>query len=87
MTRLHMRSSLLSFRTNTSENTFEPEFEVTPKPELQNAPHPVNLPDSVPNPAKGKLSPEQFKEFVEYTASIIAEMLDLKQLKREKRKR
>jgi threonine synthase len=68
-------------------DTFEPEFEVTPKPELQNAPLSLRLPDSVPNPAKGKLSPEQFKEFVEYTSSIIAGILDLKQLKRNKRKR
>jgi threonine synthase len=68
-------------------DTFEPEFEVSPKPELQNAPLSLSLPDSVPNPAKGELSPEQFKEFVEYTSSIIAGILDLKQLKREKRKR
>ena len=75
------------FQDKYFEDTFEPEFEVTPKPELQNAPLSISLPDSVPNPAKGKLSPEQFKEFVEYTSSIIAGILDLKQLKREKRKR
>jgi len=68
-------------------DTFEPEFEVAPKPELRNAPLSLSLPDSVPNPAKGKLSAEQFKEFVEYASSIIAGILDLKQLKREKRKR
>jgi threonine synthase len=68
-------------------DTFEPEFDVTPKPELQNAPLSLSLPDSVPNPAKDKLNPEQFTEFVQYTASSIAKMLDLKQLNREKRKR
>ena len=68
-------------------DAFEPEFEVVPKPELQNAPLSLSLPDSIPNPAKGKLSQGQFNEFVEYTSSVIAGMLDLKQLKREKRKR
>jgi threonine synthase len=68
-------------------DTFEPEFEVSPKRDLQNAPFSLSLPDSVPNPARGRLAPEQFQEFVKYTASAIAEILDLKQLKREKLKR
>jgi len=68
-------------------DTFEPEFEVSPKPELRNAPFLLSLPDSVPSPARDRLSPEQFQKFVKYTASAIADLLDLKQVKREKRKR
>jgi threonine synthase len=67
-------------------DTFEPEFEVVPKPEMQTVPFRLNLPDSVPNPAKGELNPEQFQEFVEYTSSSIAEILDLKQLEQRKHK-
>ena len=61
-------------------DAFEPEFEVSPKAELQNSPFSLSLPDSIPNPAKEKLSPEQLKEFVEYTSSVIAGILDLKEL-------
>ncbi|SPF39864.1 L-threonine synthase [Syntrophobacter sp. SbD1] len=63
-------------------DTFEPEFEVTPKPELQNAPLLLDLPDSVPSPAKGKLSAAEFEEFVEFTALRIAGVLDLKHKKK-----
>lgn len=64
---------------------FEPEFEVTPKPELRNAPCELTLPDSVPSPAGGKLSPEQFKEFVKYASSQIARILELKPIESEDR--
>jgi len=61
-------------------DSFEPEYEVIPRAELRNSPLALNLPDSVPNPARQKLDPEQFREFVEYTSSLVAEILDLKQL-------
>ncbi|MGA2400227.1 MAG: threonine synthase [Syntrophobacteraceae bacterium] len=66
-------------------DTFDPEFEVVPRTELQNAPFQLSLPDSVPSPARGKLGPEQFQEFVKYTSSIIAGLLDLKPLEQGKR--
>ncbi len=74
------------FQDKYFSDAFEPEFEVVPKPELRNAPLQLNLPDSVPNPAKEKLNTEQFREFVKYTASAIAGILDLKQLQQGKRK-
>ncbi len=62
-------------------DSFEPEFEVVPKTDLRNAPYSLTLPDSVPNPATEKLSPEQLQEFIKYTSSVIAGVLGLKQLK------
>ncbi len=74
------------FQDKYFSDAFEPEFEVASKPELRNAPFSLSLPDSVPSPARGRLSPEQFQEFVKYTSLTIAGILDLKQLKRENRK-
>ncbi len=62
-------------------DAFEPEFEIAPKKEMRNAPFSLTLPDSVPSPAGGKLGPEEFQKFVEYTASIIADILELKPLR------
>lgn len=60
-------------------NTFEPEFEVVPRKELQNTPFLVSPPDHIPRPEPGKkLEPDQFEAFVKYTAGIIAELLELK---------
>jgi len=67
-------------------DAFEPEFEVVPRPELLNTPLSLSVPDSVPSPARGKLNPEQFKQFVEYASSKIAGILELQQIKRENRK-
>ncbi|MHC1726440.1 MAG: threonine synthase [Syntrophobacteraceae bacterium] len=64
-------------------DTFEPEFEVTPRSELQNAPLAVSLPDSIPNPQNGKLQPEEFRKFVTYASAVIADLLELKQLQRK----
>jgi threonine synthase len=75
------------FQDKYFSSTFESEFEVVPKPELQNAPMSLNLPDSVFSPAKEKLSPEQFQEFVRYASSTIAGILELKQFEREEPKR
>lgn len=68
------------FQEKYFTDAFEPEFEVTPKPELRNAPHALNLPDSVPNPKNRKLDPEEFSQFVKYSAAAIADLLGLKQL-------
>lgn len=60
-------------------NTFEPEYEVIPSKELQNSPYLIKLPRHVPNPGTGQaLGASEFKQFVDYTASAIAELLDLK---------
>jgi threonine synthase len=69
------------FQEKYFSGTFEPEFEVAPKPELLNAPLSLSLPDSVPSPARGNLSPEQFNEFVKYTSLKIAGILELKATK------
>ncbi|MDR3553984.1 MAG: threonine synthase [Syntrophobacteraceae bacterium] len=60
---------------------FEPEFEVLPKKEMRNAPFSLSLPASVPSPAGGRLAPEEFRRFVEYAASVVAEVLELKPLR------
>jgi threonine synthase len=60
-------------------DSFEPEYEVSPRAELRNSPFSLDLPESVPNPASQRLGPEQFQEFVKYASSIIADVLDLEQ--------
>ncbi len=68
-----------TFQEKYFADSFEPEFEVIPKPELQNAPYLIAPPEDVPRPAPGSpLEADAFKEFVEYTAGAIAEMLELK---------
>jgi threonine synthase len=68
------------FQEKYFSNTFEPEFEVVPDKNLQNAPFLVKVPDNVPGPTPGKtLDPDQFKIFVEYTAKSIADLLRLKE--------
>jgi len=67
------------FQEKYFTDSFEPDFEVTPRPELQNAPHLVALPDEVPRPLPGRhLEGEALASFVAYTAGAIAEMLGLK---------
>jgi threonine synthase len=68
-----------TFQEKYFTDSFEPEFEVIPKPELQNAPHLIAPPEDVPRPAQGKpLEDEGFQKFVAYTAGEIAKMLELK---------
>jgi threonine synthase len=68
-----------TFQDKYFANSFEPQFEITPKRELQNAPHLIVPPDDVPKPAPGKhLEAEALTRFVEYTAGAIAELLELK---------
>ncbi len=67
------------FQEKYFTNSFEPDFEVSPRPELQNAPHLVAFPDEVPRPLPGRhLESEALASFVTYTAGAIAEMLGLK---------
>ncbi|MGC8490299.1 MAG: threonine synthase [Syntrophobacteraceae bacterium] len=61
-------------------DAFEPEFEIAPRKEMQNAPFSLQLPDSVPSPARFTLGPDEFRKFVEYSASVIADVLGLKRL-------
>jgi threonine synthase len=68
------------FQDKYFSNDFEPDFQVIPKAELQNAPISICLPDSIPSPAGRKLDFEQFKEFVEYTSLEIAGILGLQRL-------
>jgi threonine synthase len=65
------------FQDKYFAGTFEPEFEVTPKQELQNAPQLVRIPAGVPQPDARKLNAEEFSAFVRYTAGAVAQMLGL----------
>ncbi|MDR3570372.1 MAG: threonine synthase [Syntrophobacteraceae bacterium] len=69
------------FQDKYFRDGFEPEFEVAPKKEMQNAPCALSYPDSVSSPAGANLGPEEFREFVEYSAAAIADILELKPLK------
>ncbi|MGV8075292.1 MAG: threonine synthase [Syntrophobacteraceae bacterium] len=67
------------FQEKYFTNTFEPEFEVAPRNELQNAPYPVQLPQGTPCPGQGKqLDPAEFQSFVECAAGAVSELLGLK---------
>jgi threonine synthase len=68
-----------SFQEKYFANSFEPEYEVIPKPELRNAPQRIAPPEDMPRPAQGRpLDAEAFRKFAEYTAGEIAKMLELK---------
>ena len=68
-----------TFQEKYFADRFEPEFEVNPKPELQNTPHLIAPPDDVPRPLPGKhLEADALTRFIEYTAGAIAERLELK---------
>ena len=65
------------FQNKYFENTFEPEFEVKPRPELINKPMEIT-PSGVPLPGAGvTLSDEDHREFVKATAGEIARALGL----------
>lgn len=66
------------FQEKYFSDSFEPEFEVTPREELQNAPHLVHIPDEVPRPDLRQLNDEEFRAFVRFTAGVVAELLGLK---------
>ncbi len=65
------------FQEKYFSDSFEPEFEVIPRRELQNAPHLVNIPAGVPRPDLKPLSEEEFHAFVRFTAGAVAEHLGL----------
>ena len=68
-----------AFQEKYFADRFEPEFEVLPQSELQNAPHLIDPPDNVARPAQGKpLEDEAFKRFVAYASDEIAKLLELK---------
>jgi threonine synthase len=68
------------FQEKYFSNSFEPEFEVVPKEELQNAPTLIELPAEVPGPRAGEtMGPEEFRTFVEYAATQVAGRLGLKE--------
>ena len=67
------------FQEKYFSDTFEPEFEVIPRKELRNSPILVQIPEGVPSPAGGRpLEADELRQFVECTASAIAEVLGLK---------
>lgn len=58
---------------------FEPEFEIVPRSDLQNAPHLISPPEGVPKPEPGKkMEAGEFQAFVEYAAKAVASLLGLK---------
>jgi len=60
------------------ENSFPPEFEISPRPELMNAPTLVRPKDLAHVPAPGKpLDGEEFQQFVKRTSEEIASALAL----------
>ena len=62
------------------EDSFPPEFEVTPRPELVNLPEQVIAPGLSRLPAPGKpLTGEEFERFVEATAREVARRLSLEE--------
>jgi len=66
------------FQEKYFTNSFEPEYNVVPKEELQNRPIVVKLPEGVPQPGAGKaLSPEEFQQFVVSVAEKIADILGI----------
>ncbi|MEJ5300524.1 MAG: threonine synthase [Thermodesulforhabdaceae bacterium] len=66
------------FQEKYFTNTFEPEYNVVPKTELQNRPIIVKLPEGVPTPSAGKvLDKEEFRQFIEAAAKKIAEVLGI----------
>jgi threonine synthase len=66
------------FQDKYFANAFEPEFGVTPRTELQNAPHLITTPAGVAVPAPGKtLTAEELDRFVEASSRHIADLLGL----------
>jgi len=66
------------FQNQYFQNTFEPEFEIIPKNELQNFPELIK-PKDIKLPAPGApLDPDSFQLFVNKTSSEIASCLQLK---------
>ena len=66
------------FQDHYFQDTFLPEFEITPKKELQNYPELISSKETpVPTPGS-PLDPEEFQQFVDKTSTEIASCLQLK---------
>jgi threonine synthase len=70
-----------AFQEKYFSDSFEPEFEVTPREELKNAPELLQPPPEVPRPEPGRpLENDSLKSFVEYCAGTIADRLGLQKV-------
>ncbi len=66
------------FQEKYFSDSFEPEFSISPRPELQNAPTCIPVPEDLPSPLSRKdLSPSELKAYVEYAAGKVAGILGL----------
>lgn len=66
------------FQEKYFNDAFEPEFQVEPRPELQNSPSLVEIPEGIPCPVPGRaLPPEEFSRFIEFAGMTVAKMLGL----------
>lgn len=66
------------FQEKYFTDSFEPEFEVKPRPELRNAPVLVPIPDGLPDPlTREELDEAELKAYVDYVARRVAEILSL----------
>jgi threonine synthase len=67
------------FQEKYFSDSFEPEYEVTPRKELQNRPHLIAPPEGIPRPSQGApLDASDFQRFLRYSGSEIARLLGLK---------
>ncbi len=68
----------ISFQQMYFEDKFPPEYGVIPRKELKNLPQLVRPSNVTHFPDEKRLSSEEFKDFVEKTAKVIADTLDLR---------
>ncbi|MCU0572205.1 MAG: threonine synthase [Syntrophobacteraceae bacterium] len=67
------------FQEKYFSDGFEPEYEVSPKEELQNEPHLISPPEGVPRPSQDvRLDPTEFERFLRFSGEAIAGLLGLK---------
>jgi threonine synthase len=69
------------FQEKYFSNTFEPEFEIVPRKELQNIPCLISPPQNVPTPTAGRqLEFNEFQTYLEYAGKAIADLLGLRRM-------
>jgi threonine synthase len=67
------------FQEKYYSDSFEPEYGVSPRKELQNQPRLVEFPQGMPSPSQGAhLTPDEFQNFLEFSGREIAGFLGLK---------
>jgi threonine synthase len=67
------------FQEKYFSDSFEPEYGVIPRKELQNQPRLVDLPEGMSAPSQGaRLTPDEFQNFLEFSGKEIAGFLGLK---------